>query len=58
MTKVKESYIKPMISAYIIELEEGIAAASRYLVPGGQNSYNPDVPTWNEEKTKDNEFMF
>ncbi|EFK56373.1 hypothetical protein ACFU8T_06390 [Sphingobacterium spiritivorum] len=44
----KTDYISPAITSNIIELEQGIAASSARLVPGGDgtNSANPKVEDW------------
>ncbi|MGJ1283505.1 hypothetical protein ACR79P_05715 [Sphingobacterium spiritivorum] len=44
----KTDYISPAIISNTIELEQGIAASSARLVPGGTgtNSANPQVEDW------------
>ncbi|QQS95891.1 hypothetical protein [Sphingobacterium spiritivorum] len=46
--KNKTDYISPAIISNTIELEQGIAASSARLVPGGTgtNSANPQVEDW------------
>lgn len=50
--KSKTEYIAPVIQVSTIELEQGIAASSARLVPGGTNpnSANPQVEDWTTEK--------
>ncbi|MGJ1196355.1 hypothetical protein ACR777_09315 [Sphingobacterium spiritivorum] len=48
----KTKYIAPAIQVNTIELEQGIAASSARLVPGGtvQDSANPQVEDWTTQK--------
>ncbi|MGJ1266926.1 hypothetical protein ACR78G_07035 [Sphingobacterium spiritivorum] len=48
----KTDYISPAIYSSTIELEQGIAASSARLVPGGttNGSANPQVEDWTTEK--------
>ena len=50
--KSKTEYIAPVIHVNTIELEQGIAASSARLVPGGtnQDSANPLVEDWTTEQ--------
>lgn len=44
-----ETYRAPKMNAIIVELEDGLAAASATITPGGPgatNNYNPEVDDW------------
>lgn len=41
-------YIPPSITVKTIALEEGIAAASSEVNPGGDDSDNPDIDDWED----------
>ncbi|WP_236582182.1 hypothetical protein [Sphingobacterium spiritivorum] len=49
--KSKTNYVAPTVHTRTIELEQGIAASSAKLVPGGTgtNSANPQVEDWTTE---------
>jgi len=58
MEKIKEAYSKPKISVIIIELEEGIAATSRYIVPGSTDGSTPIIEDWKEGPLNQKEITF
>lgn len=51
-------YQAPMLAVLIIELEQGIAAASATITPGGPdaNNFNPEVEEWQDSGAQNGNF--
>ncbi|WP_293916020.1 MULTISPECIES: hypothetical protein [unclassified Sphingobacterium] len=57
--KSKTNYVAPEVHTRTIELEQGIAASSARLVPGGAgpNSANPQIEDWTKEEQSQDLFL-
>ena len=51
-------YQAPILEVLIIELEQGIAAASATITPGGPgaNNFNPEVEDWQDSGAQNGNF--
>lgn len=54
----KMAYKKPTFDVVVIEMEQGIAAASATITPGGNgaNNFAPEVDDWTENGTSSSNF--
>ncbi len=52
------TYKKPTFDVVVIEMEQGIAAASATITPGGNgaNNFAPEVDDWTENGTSSSNF--
>ena len=51
----KKLYSPPLIEVYFLELENGIAAGSSKLYPGGPSNDVPQVDNWQTDPNDPNE---
>lgn len=53
------AYKAPMLEVLLVELEQGIAAASATITPGGPgaaNNYNPEIDDWQDGGSQNGTF--
>ncbi|MFD2966509.1 hypothetical protein [Sphingobacterium bambusae] len=51
--KKKQPYVAPKIEVTYVKLEQGLAASSARIVPGGDNNV-PTVTDWDDREVEEN----
>ena len=51
MKQNKQSYETPTLNVLFLEMEQGIAANSATVVPGGDGATTPDIEDWKDGGT-------